>query len=44
MDQEELELIRQMSDAPTLILMFVIAFIFILAMMFEEVGRSSRSY
>ncbi len=44
MNSQELELIREQSDAPTLILMFVLAFIFILAMMFDEVGRSSRSY
>lgn len=32
----ELAEIRQQSDAPTLILMLVLAFIFILAMLFEE--------
>lgn len=36
MDPEELELIRQQSDAPTLIFMFILAIIFIIAMLFEE--------
>ena len=33
---DELELIRQQSDAPTLIFMFILAIIFIIAMLIEE--------
>ena len=40
MDPEELELIRQQSDAPTLIFMFILAMIFTLTMCFEEMGKN----
>ena len=36
MSPEELEAIRQMSDAPTLIFMFIMAVIFIISMLFED--------
>jgi len=39
MSPEELEAIRQMSDAPTLLFMFIMAFIFIISMLFESSNR-----
>ena len=36
MSPEELEAVREMSDAPTLIFMFVMVFIFIVSMLFES--------
>ena len=36
MSPEELEAVRQMSDAPTLILMAIMAFIFVISMLFEN--------
>ena len=41
---QELEILREQSDAPTLLLMFILAFIFIFTMLFEELGRSPRNY
>ena len=38
LEQQELEEIRQQSDGPTLILMTVLAFIFIISQFFEEVN------
>ena len=40
MDPEELELIRQQSDAPTLIFMFILAMVFMITMCFEEMGKT----
>ena len=40
MDPQELELIRQQSDAPTLIFMFILAMVFALTMCFEEMGKT----
>jgi hypothetical protein len=40
MDPEELELIRQQSDAPTLIFMFILAMVFALTRCFEEMGNT----
>ena len=39
MSPEELEAVRQMSDAPTLIFMFIMAVIFIVSMLFESNNR-----
>ena len=39
-DPQELELIRQQSDAPTLIFMFILAMVFALTMCFEEMGKT----
>ncbi len=41
MSPEELEAIRQMSDAPTLIFMFIMAIIFIISML---IGDNRRGY
>ena len=41
MSPEELELLRQESDAPTLIFMFILAMIFAITMCFEE-GAKNR--
>ena len=41
MSPEELEAVRQMSDAPTLIFMFIIAFIFVISML---IGDNRRGY
>ena len=38
LEQEELEQIRQQSDAPTLILMSILAFVFIISQFFEEIN------
>ena len=40
MDPEELELIRQQSDAPTLIFMFILAMVFMVTMCFEEMAKN----
>ena len=40
MDPEELELIRQQSDAPTLIFMFILAMVFAITMCFEEMVKN----
>ena len=42
MSPEELESVRQMSDGPTLIFMFIMAFIFIISMLFE--GNNRRGF
>jgi hypothetical protein len=39
MTPEELEAIRQMSDAPTLLFMFIMAFIFIISMLIDDNRR-----
>ena len=39
MSPEELEAVREMSDAPTLLFMFIMAFIFIVSMLFESNSR-----
>ena len=39
MSPEELEAIRQMSDAPTLIFMFIMMVIFVISMLFEDNRR-----
>ena len=39
MSPEELEAVREMSDAPTLLFMFIMAFIFIVSMLFESNNR-----
>jgi hypothetical protein len=36
MSPEELEAIRQMSDAPTLIFMFIMLIVFVISMLFED--------
>lgn len=36
MTPEELEVIREMSDAPTLLFMFIMAFIFIISMLIDD--------
>ena len=36
MTPEELETVRQMSDAQTLIFMFIMAIIFVISMLFEN--------
>jgi hypothetical protein len=41
MSPEELEAVRQMSDAPTLILMAIMAFIFVISML---IGDNRRGY
>ena len=41
MSPEELEAIRQMSDAPTLIFMFIMAIIFVISML---IGDNRRGY
>jgi len=41
MSPEELEAVRQMSDAPTLIFMFIVAFIFVISML---IGDNRRGY
>tara|TARA_Y200000002_G_scaffold53426_1_gene38941 strand:+ start:1183 stop:1329 length:147 start_codon:yes stop_codon:yes gene_type:complete len=41
MSPEELEAVRQMSDAPTLIFMFIIAVIFVISML---IGDNRRGY
>jgi hypothetical protein len=41
MSPEELEAVRQMSDAPTLLFMFIIAFIFVISML---IGDNRRGY
>jgi len=40
MDPEELELIRQQSDAPTLIFIFILAVVFAITMCFEEMAKN----
>jgi len=40
MDPEELELIRQQSDAPTLIFIFILAMVFAITMCFEEMAKN----
>lgn len=40
MTPEELEVVREMSDAPTLIFMFIMAFIFIISMLIENNNRN----
>ena len=39
MSPEELEAVREMSDGPTLIFMFIMAMIFIVSMLFESNNR-----
>ncbi len=39
MTPEELETVREMSDGPTLLFMFIMAFIFIISMLFESSNR-----
>lgn len=39
MSPEELEAVRQMSDGPTLLFMFIMVFIFIISMLFESNNR-----
>ena len=39
MSPEELETVRQMSDAPTLIFMFILAILFVASMLFESNNR-----
>lgn len=39
MSPEELETVRQMSDGPTLIFMFIAAVIFVASMLFESNNR-----
>ena len=39
MTPEELEAIREMSDAPTLLFMFIMAFIFIISMLIDDNRR-----
>ena len=39
MSPEELEAVRELSDAPTLLFMFIMAFIFIVSMLFESNNR-----
>ena len=39
MSPEELETVRQMSDGPTLIFMFIAAVIFVVSMLFESNNR-----
>jgi len=41
MSPEELEAVRQMSDAPTLLFMFIIAVIFVISML---IGDNRRGY
>jgi len=41
MSPEELEAVRQMSDAPTLIFMFIMAIIFVISML---IGDNRRGY
>jgi len=41
MSPEELEAVRQMSDAPTLIFMFIMAIIFVVSML---IGDNRRGY
>ena len=36
MTPEELEAIREMSDAPTLLFMFIMMVIFVISMLFED--------
>lgn len=36
MSPEELEAVREMSDAPTLLFMFIMTFIFIISNLFES--------
>ena len=38
LEQQELEEIRQQSDAPTLILMTILAFMFIISQFFENIN------
>ena len=40
MSPEELEAVRQMSDAPTLIFMFILAMVFAITMCFEEMAKN----
>ena len=40
MSPEELEAVREMSDAPTLIFMFIMALIFIVSMLVESNNRN----
>ena len=39
MSPEELEAVREMSDGPTLILMFIMAILFVISMLFESNNR-----
>ena len=39
MSPEELEAVREMSDAPTLIFMFIAAIIFVVSMLIESNNR-----
>ena len=39
MSPEELEAVREMSDAPTLLFMFIMAMLFIVSMLFESNSR-----
>lgn len=39
MSPEELEAVRQMSDAPTLIFMFIMAIIFVISMLIDDNRR-----
>ena len=41
MSPEELEAVRQMSDAPTLIFMFIMAIIFVISIL---IGDNRRGY
>ena len=40
MSPEELEAVREMSDAPTLIFMFIAAIIFVVSMLLESNNRN----
>ena len=40
MSPEELEAVREMSDAPTLIFMFIAAIIFVVSMLIESNNRN----
>ena len=42
MSPEELEAVREMSDGPTLIFMFIMAILFVISMLFD--GNNRRGF